>query len=136
MRFFQEVYLAKRISQQVVFSIIIMFRFYYYHYLSKGCIRGLVFNVVNELFMLKLPPMKAEEWNQITCQDCKTVYSALLGIEQIRKRWIVDGSIRLSNFNVVKGGHLAVDNETLNTAGDVVKRKSVGLLCQVLKHMR
>jgi len=85
--------------------------------------------------------MKAEEWSQVTCLDCKTIYSGLLGIEQIKRRWIVNAGeegkkVRLSNFRPTSGGHLSLDNDVLNEAGDVLKRKSVGLLCQVLKHMK
>lgn len=91
--------------------------------------------------MLESSPMDAEELNQVTCKDCTTIYSALLGIEHLRQKWIVDGPlyglrIRLSNLNVATGGHIAVDNDFLNKAGDVIKRKSVGLLCHVLAHMK
>lgn len=85
--------------------------------------------------------MKAEEWSQVTCADCKTIYSALLGIEQIKRRWIVNAGeegkkIRLGNFRPTSGGHLSIDNDVLDVAGAVFKRKSVGLLCHVLGHMK
>lgn len=84
--------------------------------------------------------MKEEEWSQVTCADCNTIYSGLLGIVQIKRRWIVDAieggkKIRLGNFRP-SGGHLSIDSDVLDETGAVFKKKSVGLLCHVLAHMK
>ena len=84
--------------------------------------------------------MKEEEWKSVTCRDCLHICQQLAQIPKIKGRWKVDGANAGEVINVGDNLRLAKthipSSYAIRAEGQPQGKTKIGLLCQVLEHMK